>query len=162
MAKNSKIRSKKFTPPESASNDVLAELHKRLAELPPEQRQQLVVSEQLSVQSNFSGPLPKPSNFEAYNKILPGAAERIMAMAEKEQDLRAENQQIAKEAINGQINNERRLIDRSFLFGFSMIVVAGIAAWQSNAVIALPLGLIGSMLTLLKMLEGWFKDKDRT
>jgi uncharacterized membrane protein len=29
-----------------------------------------------------SGPLPRPQDFEAYNRILPGAADRILTMAE--------------------------------------------------------------------------------
>lgn len=35
--------------------------------------------------SSFRGPLPHPSHFEGYNNVLPGAAERILAMAEKQQ-----------------------------------------------------------------------------
>jgi len=36
-------------------------------------------------QESFSGPLPHPRHLQAYNEILPGAADRIIAMAEKEQ-----------------------------------------------------------------------------
>jgi hypothetical protein len=36
----------------------------------------------------FSGPLPPPSQLSAYEQIFPGFAERIMAMAEKEQSNR--------------------------------------------------------------------------
>ena len=36
------------------------------------------------------GPLPSPETFNAYNKTLPGAAERILAMAEKSQNHRHE------------------------------------------------------------------------
>ncbi len=32
----------------------------------------------------FQGPLPKPSDFAQYDAVLPGAAERIIAMAEKQ------------------------------------------------------------------------------
>jgi uncharacterized membrane protein len=38
---------------------------------------QIVVSEQ------FSGPMPHPKHLAAYDQILPGAAERILGMAEK-------------------------------------------------------------------------------
>ena len=34
--------------------------------------------------SVHSGPLPAPGMFQEYEKVLPGAADRIMAMAEKE------------------------------------------------------------------------------
>lgn len=33
------------------------------------------------------GPLPLPSDFAAYEKVLPGSAERIFAMAEREQGI---------------------------------------------------------------------------
>ena len=43
-------------------------------------------------ESSFTGPLPLPSHFAEYNKVLPGAAERILAMAERQQAM-AEKQQ---------------------------------------------------------------------
>ncbi|MGL4370892.1 MAG: DUF2335 domain-containing protein, partial [Spirochaetota bacterium] len=32
----------------------------------------------------YSGPLPLPSDFSGYEAVLPGAAERIMAMTEEQ------------------------------------------------------------------------------
>lgn len=40
------------------------------------------------VQRSFSGPLPPPDLLREYNQIVPGLAERIARMAEKEQDHR--------------------------------------------------------------------------
>ena len=34
---------------------------------------------------HYSGPLPPSKEFENYNRVLPGAAERILVMAEKQQ-----------------------------------------------------------------------------
>ncbi len=44
----------------------------------------------LRVMSSFSGPVPPPAVLREYNEILPGAefADRIVRMAEKEQDHR--------------------------------------------------------------------------
>lgn len=39
-------------------------------------------------QGHFSGPLPPPSVLQGYDDVLPGAAERIVQMAEKEQHQR--------------------------------------------------------------------------
>src|ERR1700685_4362438 len=39
---------------------------------------------QVSRQYSFSGPLPPPETLEKYNQVLPGAAERILAMAEQQ------------------------------------------------------------------------------
>jgi uncharacterized membrane protein len=38
-----------------------------------------------TVLASYEGPLPLPGHIEHYNEILPGAAERIFAMAEAEQ-----------------------------------------------------------------------------
>lgn len=38
----------------------------------------------------FSGPLPPPTMYGEYERTLPGSAERILVMAEKEQDHRIE------------------------------------------------------------------------
>ena len=42
--------------------------------------------------SQYSGPLPAPLDFAGYNEVLPGAAERILAMAEQEQRNRHANE----------------------------------------------------------------------
>ena len=84
-----KIQPSKSTkvPVESPSSD--ADLHRRLEtfnklleSLPEEDR--IFVSQSLS----FSGPLPPPAMFSAYEDVLPGGADRIMKMAEKEQNYR--------------------------------------------------------------------------
>lgn len=38
--------------------------------------------------ASFSGPLPPPSMYKGYEEVLPGSAERILTMAEKEQEHR--------------------------------------------------------------------------
>lgn len=49
----------------------------------------IVVRHERSARSvHFSGPLPPASELNAYEEALPGLAERIVAMAEKEQDAR--------------------------------------------------------------------------
>lgn len=40
------------------------------------------------VEERYSGPLPHPQHLEMYERTLPGAADRILTMAEKEQDHR--------------------------------------------------------------------------
>lgn len=46
-----------------------------------EQVKQVVVE---AIRSEFSGPMPPPSILSGYEKILPGAADRILSMAEKQ------------------------------------------------------------------------------
>ena len=54
---------------------------------------------QLAVHSYFrSAPLPMPEEFERYEQILPGAADRIMAMAEIQGEHRREQEKRAQDA----------------------------------------------------------------
>ncbi len=41
-----------------------------------------------AVATSFSGPLPPPNILEGYEKIIPGAADRIITMAEKQSNHR--------------------------------------------------------------------------
>lgn len=65
-----------------------------------------------------NGPLPAPDDFAFYNSVLPGAAERLMRMAELEQQNRHEDmRQHAKNMIkyvHGNIWNDRL----GMIFGF--------------------------------------------
>ena len=93
----------------------------------------------------YSGPLPTPADFENYNRVVPGAAERILGMAEREQQIRADNQ--AKI-----LTNDTKRIHGATLLGVGLLVIAGIAAWQGAALIALPLGLAGVISVVLRQL----------
>lgn len=53
----------------------------------------------------YSGPLPVPQHFEQYEKILPGSADRILAMAEKEQQYRIDKGTRNSETENENIKN---------------------------------------------------------
>lgn len=55
---------------------------------------------QISHERHYSGPLPLPEDLAKYDHIVPGAAERILKMAEKEMDHRhAEDSKLSKGII---------------------------------------------------------------
>lgn len=54
--------------------------------------------------ASFSGPLPPPSMFGEYDRVLSGSAERILRMAEKEQDHRTKWE---TKALAGEIRQEQ-------------------------------------------------------
>ena len=58
------------TAPQRASAEVLKIFTRELGEL--------------RLSSNFSGPVPPPSTLKAYNNVVPGLAERIIAQAESQ------------------------------------------------------------------------------
>ena len=61
-------------------------------------------------------------------------------MAEKEQDI---NREAIREQIENQdklIGNDTRRVYSATLPGFVLLVIAGLATWQGNTVIAIPFG----------------------
>lgn len=65
----------------------------------------------------FSGPLPPPEILRRYNETVPGCAERIIAMAERQG---AHRQGLESKVINSNIINERM----GMLLGFALCVAA--------------------------------------
>lgn len=66
---------------------------------------------------HFSGPLPPPDAFAKYEQILKGAADRILTMAEKQQENRQEMQ---SKILKSDIINEKL----GLLFGFLVALSA--------------------------------------
>ena len=64
-------------------SEVLQELTPEILEKLPEQTKIAVIEAR-----SFKGPLPPPSLFRQYDETLPGSAERIMQLSEKEQSHR--------------------------------------------------------------------------
>jgi uncharacterized membrane protein len=84
-----------FSSPEET--DSKRELEDRLAEilgpvLRPDRAADIKIAVSRAVEivqtSSYRGPLPPPAHLRGYEKVLPGAAERILSMAEREQNHR--------------------------------------------------------------------------
>ena len=76
-------------------NDILQEL--------PEEKRNAILATMMAFEEErtFSGPLPPPEHFEAYEKTLPGATDRIMKMTEKQVDHRIKTEDtIVKRKFN--------------------------------------------------------------
>ena len=71
----------------------------------------------------FTGPLPHPTHLKEYEAILPGAAERIMKMAEEQGKHRRE---IEKTVILSESKNSARGSWFAFIFGMSSIIIGSI------------------------------------
>jgi uncharacterized membrane protein len=72
----------KKTALETKSADDALEVWNKL----PEQERALIISK--IEMEHYSGPIPSASELEKYERILPGAADRIMTQAEKEGEFR--------------------------------------------------------------------------
>lgn len=64
----------------------------------------------------FSGPLPPPSMYEQYEAVLGGSAERILSMAEKEQQHRIDWEGKALESASGETKRGQWL-------GFLVVII---------------------------------------
>ena len=64
----------------------------------------------------YSGPIPPPEALARYEEIQPGAADRILKMAEKQQEHRMV---LETKAIGGQVDQSKR----GQLFGFILVFV---------------------------------------
>ena len=64
-------------------NDILEEL--------PEEKRKVIVATMMAIESqSFSGPLPSPEDFKAYEQTMKGATGRIMTMTEQQMNHRIE------------------------------------------------------------------------
>lgn len=71
-------------------------------------------------QEAYQGPLPHPDLLIKYEEIIPGSAERILSMAEKEQQHR---HQLENEVIKKEIAQKGRGLNFGFTLALLIIVV---------------------------------------
>jgi uncharacterized membrane protein len=79
----------------------------------------------------YSGPLPDASQFQAYEITLPGAADRIIRMAEKESEHRHRKE---IKALNGMIWNERLGMLCAFILSAAMIAGGFYVVLKGNTI----------------------------
>lgn len=83
----------------------------------PENRKEEVKEALMVIRSEmYSGPIPSPEALARYEEIQPGAADRILKMAEKQQEHRMA---LETKAIGGQVDQSKR----GQLFGFILVFV---------------------------------------
>jgi len=92
----------------------------------PERRLQMVKQE-----LHFSGPLPPPETLEKYENVIPGAAERILSMAEKQSDHR---QQLEKTVINSDTKNSRRGLCFALAMGLLSLLLSTFLVYNGHTV----------------------------
>lgn len=119
------------------------------------------------IRAVFQGPIPPPDLLGSYEKVLPGLAERIVAMAERESDHRRtmekEAQRFELEANNKLVASYIQETHRGQIFAFlistTAIAAGAVVAWTgaevAGAVIS-STGLIGIVTTFI---QGRRKDK---
>lgn len=114
------------------------ELRKRLSSLLPKQGQEEVIRQIVSVtyREAFSGPIAHPRHLREYEAINPGAADRIIAMAEKQQahQIAMDNKVVDNEY------NDRRIGMWLGASTFALLIIgAVVCAITGHAAVALAL-----------------------
>ena len=113
----------------------------------PAQRQQAQTGPQ--VRTEFSGPLPPPDALEKYERVSPGAAERIIAMVERESSHRHE---LGKFLVNNGYKQASKGQNYAAIIGALAIIsgaIAGISGAQWTGSVIGGLGMVGLVSTLI-------------
>lgn len=138
------------------------EIVEELERLPEEERQEIlgqVVVETRELKVDFhKGPIPPAEEFRKYEAVQPGAADRILRIAEKEQDIRAEQVSGALKLQEGGLKIQRLTLKLSTLVALCVLGIAGLAAWGGQPIIAIPLGLAGFAALFIKHIAGAIKN----
>ena len=86
---------------------------------------------------SFSGPLPPPSVLEGYDRLVPGAAERLIALVEAD----AEHQrEIELSALNAEVYGLRRGQILGCIVVLAALTVAAFCAYQGHETAASTIG----------------------
>ncbi len=85
----------------------------------------------------FNGPLPPPDILAKYNDVLPGAADRIIAMAEKQAEHR---QELEKIAVTSRAGDSRLGVVSGLIIGVVALLVGGYVIGKGHTISGILLG----------------------
>lgn len=114
---------------------------------------------------SFSGPIPPPAHLEQYERILPGAAERILKMAEEQS---AHRRSLEKQVIGSGVKRAHLGLWFGLCVGLAGFVVVGYCAYLgfetlAAIIAALDLGsLVGVFVYGSKQTRQEREEKERT
>jgi len=110
-------------------------------QLPAEHKGSSTKNIQLAQRASFfQGPLPPPETLEKYNLIVPGAAERILAMAEAQARHR---QQLELKVVDSDIRNARTGLHYGLVIGLVSIIGGVLCIWSGHEIGGSILGGVG-------------------
>ncbi|MGR3914314.1 MAG: DUF2335 domain-containing protein [Gammaproteobacteria bacterium] len=112
------------------------------------EKQDLLLSVSYSMSESYSGPLPSPEDFAKYGAVLPDAPERIMTMAEEEQEIRKDGQ-------TRMLINDEKSMNRAALVAMGLIGAFMLATWLGSV----PLGIASIFPLVFRMLYGLLQRK---
>ena len=92
------------------------------------------------IPTRFAESLPQVADAERYEKLHPGSADRLLRIAEQQQQLSRESIEI-----------QRRWISASTIVSLAVLALAGLAVWLDyHWLVVLPLGLSGVTIPFMR------------
>lgn len=111
-------------PQKQEQNDypqISPEVSEAIKNLEPKQQEIIIQSIQSMRQESFSGPIPHPDLLQGYDRVKPGFAERIVVMAEQQQQHRFDCE---RQMIKGTIVESKRGQWMAFAIALLFLVAA--------------------------------------
>jgi uncharacterized membrane protein len=108
--------------PPNGEKAIEAEISRIIPNMPPEKRR-LVATAAMEVVVQHSGPLPPPQMLAGYDQVLPGLADRIVAMAENQLQ---HHQDMDRKALDGEISDRKLGLISSTVITITALVIS---AW---------------------------------
>lgn len=81
--------------------------------------------------SEFSGPLPTPEHLKGYEECCPGAADRIITMAEKEQEHRLSHDDKVLDIYK---SGEHKGLNFAFIVTMSFLIIGSVIVFIGKSV----------------------------
>ena len=103
----------------------------------------LVVKREVS--QSFSGPLPHPDVLRQFNEVVPGAAERIIKMAEEQS---AHRKELEKKVIDSDISRSKWGQILGFIIAITGLGVSAMVSVYGNALAGGIIG-VGTLVSLV-------------
>lgn len=140
-------------PNDPAHAQEIENIESEIAKLPPEKQAILFACmEQKHIE--YSGPIPPPSLMAEYEKVLPGSADRIIAMAERQSEHR---QSIEKTVVENHSTSQILGVIIGGIIALACIVIGGILIYNDKNVEGLV-----TIISPLAILVGVFIKGDNS
>ncbi len=125
-------------------SEIAARVASQIEELidkdPPKEEIRRLAAQIVRTTEVYAGVMPHPAHFKAYDNVVPGAAERILAMAEREQEAQiAATKANISIAMNAQAS-EASLRRLGLFFGFAALLVLLGSAFAAAVFISIEFG----------------------
>jgi uncharacterized membrane protein len=134
-------------------DDIAEEVTRRIGSLVQGGQRNQVIAQMVSLvtEERFSGPIAHPKHLREYDEICPGAADRIISMAERNM---AHHHSVQTMAVSSDISDARAGLWFGFAALVALIAGAAFSVWMNNTALALAFLGTGAIGTIAKFIRG--------